>query len=420
MLVEFSVENFRSIKDEACLSLAAGPEKERSETHLVAPSPGKKGGGLGPLLRSVAIYGANAAGKTNLLRALDAMRRIVLASSREMGSIPVTPFLFDPDFRTRPTTFEVIFVVDRVRYQYGFSATSELVTEEWLYAWPLGRIQRWFERSSGVWKFGGKLSGDTEVWRRATRPDALFLSTAVSLNSEQLKPLFNWFHHKLHVAVTGSWSNAFSLSRVREKGKSGIVGFLQAADLAVSDLRLAEEEVRPDTLPDDMPSELKEEITRDLAGKKMMEIWLSHDTGYGEAAELKIHEESDGTQKIFALAGPWLDSLQNGHVIVIDELHDNLHPALVKFLIERFHDPEVNTSGAQLVFSTHDSSILNQDVFRRDQIWFCERNELQETRLFPLTDFKPRKGVENLERSYLAGRYGALPYIASSAAAFRR
>lgn len=420
MLVEFSVENFRSIKQEACLSLVAGPAKERRETHLVAPTLRKKGGSPRPLLRSAAIYGANAAGKSNLLRALAVMRGIVLDSSRDAGSIPVMPFLFDSTSRDQPSTFEVMFLAGGVRYQYGFSATSKVVTEEWLYAWPSGRVQQWIRRSPGDWKFGEKLTGDKEVWRRATRPDALYLSTAVSLNSEQLKPVFDWFRHTLHVAVSGTWNTAFSLNRIQKEGKAGIIEFLQTADLAIADLRVKEEQFRPDMLPDDLPSEVKEEITRDLAGETIAELWLSHDTGRGKPVELNIQDESDGTQKIFALAGPWLDSLQKGHVVVIDELHDNLHPTLVKFLVERFHNPDVNTGGAQLIFSTHDTSILNQDVFRRDQIWFCERDKRQETQLFSLTDFTPRKGVENLERSYLAGRYGALPYIASNVAAFKR
>ena len=420
MLVEFSVENFRSIKQEACLSLVAGPAKERSDTHLVAPSLRQKGGSPRPLVRSAAIYGANAAGKSNLLRALAVMRGIVLDSSRDAGAIPVTPFLFDSTSRDQPTTFEVMFLSGGVRYQYGFSATSKIVTEEWLYAWPSGRVQQWIRRDNDDWKLGDKLTGDKEVWRRATRPDALYLSTAISLNSEQLKPIFDWFRHTLHVVVSGAWSNAFSLYRIREAGKSGIIEFLQTADLAIADLRVNEEEFRPDMLPADMPSEVKEQITQDLAGETVAELWLSHNTGNGKPTELNIHDESDGTQKIFALAGPWLESLEKGHVVVIDELHDHLHPTLVKFLVERFHDPKVNTSGAQLIFSTHDTSILSQDVFRRDQIWFCERNKRQETSLFSLTDFTPRKGVENLERSYLAGRYGALPYIAPNVAAFKR
>ena len=417
MLVEFSVENFRSIKEEARLSLVAGPAKERVESHVVRSAP-RKGGGSTALLRSAAIYGANAAGKTNLLRALATMQSIVVDSNRDPGSIPVTPFLFDPACRQEPSTFEIIFLVDGVRYQYGFSVTSDRVIDEWLYASPLGRIQLWFQRSPNTWKLGDKLSGDREVWRRATRPDALFLSTAISLNSEQLRPVFDWFQQNLHMALAGSWNNSFSMYKCREDGGSGIIDFLQAADLGITDLRLTEQEFRPEMIPEDIPSEVKEQVIKNLSGEKFPELWLKHDAGYAKSTELNISEESDGTQKIFALAGPWIDTLQNGHVIVVDELHDNLHPTLVRFLIEQFHDPKVNVGGAQLVFSTHDTSILSQDVFRRDQIWFCERNHRQETRLFPLTDFRPRKGIENLERAYLTGRYGALPYVDTVVATF--
>lgn len=418
MLIEFSVENFRSIRHEARLSLVAGPAKERSETHLVVPSLKKKGGTPRPLVRSAAIYGANAAGKSNLLRALAVMQGMVLNSSRDAGPIPVTPFLFDSTSREEPTTFEVVFVAGGVRYQYGFSANTESVKEEWLYAWPSGRVQHWIQRSHGTWKLGDRLTGDREVWRRATRPDALYLSTAASLNSEQLKPVFDWFRETLH--IVNHWHPVFSLNLLREEGKSGIVRFLQEADLAISDLRMVGKEFRPDMLPDEIPGKMREQIISEFVGEKIPELWLNHDTGRDNAHELNFDDESDGTRKVFALAGPWLDTLRNGHVLVVDELHDNLHPAIVRFLVQRFHNPEVNAGNAQLVFSTHDTSILSQDIFRRDQIWFCERNRLQETELFPLTDFAPRKGVENLERAYLAGRYGALPYITPVAAAFRR
>lgn len=414
MLVEFSVENFRSIKRTACLSLVASPAKEHSETHLVVP-PLLTKGAASPrsLLRSAAIYGPNAAGKTNLLRALDVMRSIVLNSPRDRGSIPVTPFHFDPTSRTQPTAFEVLFLAGGVRYQYGFSATPKAVTDEWLYAWPMGRVQHWFQRNCGAWKFGDKLSGDKEVWRRATRADALYLSTAVSLNSEQLMPVYDWFRHTLHVSLDGGWNDLYSLQRIRDEGKSEILEFLREADLDISDLNILEKEFQPNIISTRIPTQIREQMIRELSGKQVAEMWLSHDTEHQKRYELNIRDESDGTQKIFALAGPWLDSLQKGHVIVIDELHDNLHPALVRYLVERFHRPDVNTSGAQLIFSTHDTSIMSQDVFRRDQIWFCERNKQQETTLFSLMDFAPRKGVENLERSYLSGRYGALPYIES-------
>ena len=124
-----------------------------------------------------------------------------------------------------------------------------------------------------------------------------------------------------------------------------------------------------------------------------------------------FEDEPDGTQKLFAFAGPWLDALKNGYVLVIDELHDNLHPKMVRFLVDLFHSAEMNPKNAQLVFTTHETSILNQKVFRRDQIWFCEKDAKQATNLYPLTDFSPKKGRENLEANYLAGRYGALPYL---------
>ena len=414
MLIEFSVENFRSFKEEVRLSLVAGPGKEHRETHLVTPEL-NEGVRSVPLVRSAAVYGANAAGKTNLIRALQAMQRIVTHSGRELEDLPVTPFQFTLESGTQPTTFEVVGIADRMRFQYGFSARRDLVTEEWLYAWPRGRIQFWFERTTDAetgtvsCKFGDKLTGDKEVWRRATRPNALLLSTAITLNSEQLQPVFGWFRDKVHVAGVGGWANLFSLQWCGGDHKAEIVRFLRAADFAIEDLRLVDSDISPEMFPAELPAELRRRLAEELPGAKLMEAKVVHDTNRGHPVELDLDEESDGTQKMFALAAPWLDTLANGHVIVFDELHDNLHPALVRFLVDRFHDPEANSKGAQLVFTTHDTSILSQAVFRRDQIWFCERNSRQETRVFPLTDFRPRRGVENLERSYLSGRYGRCP-----------
>ena len=190
-----------------------------------------------------------------------------------------------------------------------------------------------------------------------------------------------------------------------------MVDFLAAADLAVEGLRIAEKDFSPDMLPKGMPPKLRESIAEELAGGKTVDVFLQHQPKSGARAELDLDEESHGTQKMFALAGPWLDSLAEGNVIVFDELHDHLHPELARFLVSRFHDPSANPKGAQLVFTTHDTSILDRDVFRVDQIWFCERNDRLETTIFPLSDFRARKGVENLGRAYLSGRFGALPYI---------
>ena len=386
VLIQFSVANYRSIKEEATLSLVAGPGGEHRERNVFVPVMQAEVRAM-PLLRSAAIYGANAAGKTNLIRALGAMRDIVVNSSRTEGELPVTPFLLNAEHKGQPTQFEVACIVGGVRYQYGFSATKGAVVGEWLYAWPRGRPQLWFkrDREGGVpaFEFGGKLQGDREVWRRATRGNALFLSAAASLNSVQLRPLYDWFNTRLHLVVAGvgRWNAAYSVWCVEGERKAPVVGFLQSADLAVSDVRVVEGDVHL--------------VHRDPAGRPV---------------ELDLDDESDGTQKMFALAGPWVDALERGNVVVVDDLHDNLHPMLVRHLVERFHDAALE-SDAQLVFSTHATSILSQDVFRRDQIWFCERNARLETELVPLSDFSPRKGIENLERSYLAGRYGAVPYL---------
>lgn len=407
MLIEFGVSNFKSIRDEARLSMVAGTGKEHRDSHLLAPRANGRVPS-NPLVRTAVIYGANAAGKTNLIDALDTMKRIVTASSQPGDSLPIEPFKFDPESVRGNTTFEVLCVVDGVRYQYGFTANSERVFQEWLFAWPRGRVQRWVEREEQDLKLGDKLSGDKEVWKRATRPNALFLTTAVSLNSQQLKPLFDWFRHTLR--VVGSRSIRGSMGAL-DRHKDEVIDFLQAADMAISDFRIVEHKIDPENLPDRMPTALKE-IFKNVDNGRAVNTFLSHNTDQG-SFELEISDESAGTQKLFNLSVPLLQSLQKGFVVVIDELNNSLHPALVRFILDRFHNPRFNTGGAQLVFSTHDTSILSQEIFRRDQIWFCERDEQLATHLYPLSDFRPRKGVENLERSYLVGRYGAVPFIRS-------
>ena len=413
MLVEFALANYRSIKDEMRLSLVAGPDKRLEDSNVEVKELAH---GVRPLrlLRSAAIYGANASGKTNLLRGLRAMHDIVLNSSGNLDELPVTPFRFDPLCHDKPSWFEVVCVADGVRYQYGFSATRHEVIEEWLYAWPRGRMQVWFERSRGVapgmssWTLGGKLTGDRQVWRRATRPQALFLSTAVALNSVQLLPLFNWFRERLRVIVGyREVSPRFSLQYCDESDRSDIVDFLAASDLAVTDIRIVESNSAPEAGAENGPAATEADATT-------VDVLLQHQPDRGEPAEIDISEESDGTRKMFALAGPWIDSLTRGNVIVLDELHDNLHPELVRFLVGQFHDPVANRHGAQLIFATHDTSILDRDLLRRDQIWLCGRDERLESSVLPLSDFRPRPGDEDLERAYRTGRYGALPYVRRS------
>ncbi|MYJ51656.1 MAG: ATP-binding protein [Gammaproteobacteria bacterium] len=412
MLIEFNVTNFRSLRDRQTFSLAKAKGGELSESNTFqvdAVTPFN-------LLRSAVIYGANAGGKSNLLFALSSMKGVVTESAKNLqrgDKLPVTPFRLSGMTRNAPSEFEVAFIVDKTRYQYGFSTTQERIHDEWLFAYPKGRPQRWFERiwneelENYNWSFGSSFTGEKHLWQKSTRDNALFLSTAVQLNCEQLQPIFDWFSESLRIASTSIWSPGFSASLCREGKKQEILEFLRAADLGIEDIVIDKKLVDSSMLPDDMPESVVEELT----GKEIFDIKTMHKDAEGRDEFFEYDDESDGTQKMFALAGPWVEVLENGCVLFVDELHDNLHLCLVQFLVQLFHSAETNPKNAQLVFTTHETSILTQEIFRRDQVWFCERDKNHATTVYPLTDFSPRKGRENLELAYLSGRYGALPYV---------
>ncbi len=417
MLIEFTVKNYRSIKDEQLLSMVKDKGDELEDTNSFSPNVPS----VAPLLHSAVVYGANAAGKSNLIKALVDMEVIVRNSAskiQEGDNLPIDPFLFDDESAKAPSEFEAVFVTEGIKYQYGFTATKHKIFEEWLIAYPKGRPQRWFSRvfdeESGTYdyKFSDNLLGPKSVWQNATRANALFLSTAVQLNSDQLKPAFNWFKEKLRPTNVSGWGPTFTASQCEdESSKAQILDFLQAADFNIHDINIEKEKFDPNSLPDAFPDELKETLVREMKDKEIIEIKTIHKTKAGKLVQLDFTDESDGTQKFFSFVGPWLDILKNGYILVVDELHDSLHPKMVKHLVSLFHNKETNPKNAQLIFTTHETSILNQDVFRRDQIWFCEKNDNQETTLYPLTDFSPRKEKENLELGYLSGRYGALPFV---------
>ncbi len=418
MLIEFNVTNYRSFQNKQSLTLAANVSKELRENNCFAVPPMSN---LPHLLRSCVVYGPNAAGKSNLIRAAAFMKKFVLSSAKENQEgeiINVTPFLFNRESRQSASEFEILFIQQAVRYQYGFAVTDERVTAEWLIAYPEGRAQKWFERDfdpatqKETWYFGSKFTGRRKVWQEATRSNALFLSTAIQLNNEQLKPVFNWFRHRLHIITQAdALSPGFSMTECEnEEKKTKILRFMNAADLSITDIQLKKKRFSVTDLPDDMSENLKNEISKDLDGKQLTRIFFMHPSSdTDEGMPLELIEESAGTQKLFALAGPWLDILENGYVLLVDEMDTSLHPIMVRFLLDLIHHSETNRKNAQLVFTTHDTTILDKRVMRRDQVWFVEKNRANATRLYPLSDYKPRKG-EALQRGYLLGRYGALPF----------
>ena len=292
------------------------------------------------------------------------------------------------------------------------------MTHEWLFAYPGNRAQRWFERKYNAqketydWYFGSKLSGSKRTWQNATRSNALFLSTAVQLNSEQLRPVLAWFHKLVVIRHGELIQRGFTIESCEDKEEcADILKFLNKAGIEVDGITIKEENIDNATLPSDMPDDLKNIIQKDLKGKSFKEVFFKHQlTDSEDFALFPLREESDGTQKLFAYAAPWLDILNNGRVLIVDELDNSFHPHLVRFLLKLIHSSKTNRENGQLIFSTHDTSILDANILRRDQIWFMEKDKTHATQLYPLTDFHPRKD-EALEKGYLQGRFGALPYI---------
>lgn len=391
-----------------------------------------------------AIYGANASGKSNLLSGLVFMRSAVLLSHRfyaPEGGVPRTAFAWGPK-AAEPSFFEVIFRVDQVRYEYGFVADDTRFLEEWLHAYPSSRKQTWFERDGEDFKFGEHLKGEVRAAEKITRPNSLFLSAAVQNRHEQLLPVYRWFNaiqaHNFYLSApelapvidrrlrASSWlrdeqfvrwwerpARGVSIEGAREGAGGGarqspseaepgaeataagahsekFLELLRAADFGIVDLRVGEER-------------------RDGASR----IMVRHKSELDEAW-LPLDEESHGTQQLFRLAPSLIDALLHGRPVLVDELEASLHPLLALQLVRTFNDPAQNPKNAQLIFTTHDTNLLGTiyeaPPLRRDQVWLTEKDAVGATRVYPLTDYKPRK-AENLERGYLQGRYGATPFI---------
>ncbi|MHB1287407.1 MAG: AAA family ATPase [Leptospirales bacterium] len=424
MLLQFSVENFRSIAEKQTLILTASNYfKELLDENSFSVESGEK---LPRILRSAAIYGPNAAGKSSLVHSMDFVRWFVVESLKRTQidePIGVTPFLLSSAFADKDSSFEIVFLAKDetgdqrfIRYQYGIRVNIHRITEEWLIAYPNGRPQRWFHRIFDAGKgdfrydFGTAFKGGRlrEDWKSQTRENALFLSTAVQLNNEQLKPVFFWFSKHLKVLRPGGSPPSRTFSRLESDPEGKVLSFMKDMDLSIDGISFVKRPFSPERLPKNLPSEIREEMIRDMSGKEVPDLRFLHSSLQGnEVIPFDPGDESEGTINLFSFSGLWLDMLEMEQVLVIDEIETSLHPLVVRRLIERLH---CTGCQAQLIFTTHDSSLLASGILRRDQIWFVEKNPRKATELYSLSDFSVQKG-EALEKRYLSGRYGAIPFF---------
>ena len=327
MLIEFSVTNYRSFKDTQTLSMVAGSAKEHLETHTFDSGIQT----FDRLLASSVIYGPNAAGKTNLLKGLQFMQSLVInsAASSHTTQLPYTPFLFDEQTREAPSEFEVTFVEDGVRYQYGFSIDSSRVHREWLIEYRTRNPSRMFERSYDSkkkqyeWSFSLSLKGNKSVWRDATRENALFLSTAVQLNSTQLLQVFWWFQKRL-VTVIGATAFNFAMTlRLLDEpgGKERLLPFIREADLGIVDLSVTREPFVHNMLAIGRLSAPLIYQDTPNSPPTVAKVTFSHPSkGLNEPVGLDLAEESSGTQALFRNAGAWFNVISSGNVLLIDEI----------------------------------------------------------------------------------------------------
>ena len=415
MLVQFTVENFLSIRDKVYLSLEPSKDSEHPE-NLITKGDYKA-------VNSVAIYGANASGKSSLFKAIT-VALIMIRNSNNVqitDKLPMTPFKFDFESRNKPTSFEFTFIAkDGRKYIYGFSATTEKVVEEYLYCYNTSKPTLLFDLNENEKpKFNRAYKVKLEAAYQMNTANKLFLATATTWNVECTKSPFEWLAESIDTFTDVMELGGVAFEKYRTDENRKYIEFtknlLKQADINISSIEVdAKEVMGGPALPFQIVVQGK--IIPPNEGKHYdVEITTGHtvvdENGEKTELSLTLQEESIGTQLLF-FYGPLLkDAFEKGKTIVLDEIDKSMHPSLVKFIMNLFRDPDVNKNGAQLIVTTHETGILSLDMFRRDQIYFTEKDSKSGvTDLYSLDEFSVRK-TENIEKGYLMGRYGAIPFL---------
>lgn len=426
MLIQFTVENFRSFREAQTFSMVAASRLKRlKQSNSFAPP--NKDLKVPDLLRCAAIFGANASGKSNFVKALRFVEYMVLSSSsaEPKGKINVQPFRLNTSTVDQDSKFEIEFIEQDVRFQFGFTANSQRITSEWLIAYYTSRPTELYHRcyndkeERDIYNFGRSLEGGRlrKDWAGQTGPKTLYISRVVQASSDEFKQLkvpFEWFAKRLRVeprSENNSLSDSFSTQYCKsEINKHKVIEFLNSFDIPVSDILIEEKNLASE----DVFSIFNEEFMVRFAEKhqldkalKIREPRFIHEDQDGNRIEFSPSDESDGTLNLFAFAAKWLVVTENDFVLVVDELDSSLHPLAVWELIRKLSE---TNSKAQLIFTTHDITILRSKLLRRDQVYFVSANSKRASSLYSLQDFKGRE-EDAFEDRYLQGRYGATPVI---------
>jgi AAA15 family ATPase/GTPase len=418
MLIEFEVGNYLSFKTPVQLSmLAANPYKEYLEENTFEAVSG----GL-RLLKSAAIYGANASGKSNLIAAMNFMRRFVLSSSKDTqveDEIPVKPFLLDTATENAPSHFEIIIIQDGIRYRYGFEADRKAIRKEWLLRTEKNKETPLFLREDDGIEVCNPFKEGIGLEEK-TRDNALFLSVVAQFNGETAGRILKWFTgFRTIYGLEDKNLEKYTARCLLDPSKHDqLVRLTRDADFGITDLGVTESTVNPDekSLQLFIPGFQKES-----RGQISLEIKAIHQKYRDGEPDILVpfplnERESEGTKKFLRMAAPLLDCLSNSYVVAIDELDAKLHPLLTKAIVGLFNSTVTNPNGAQMIFVTHDTNLLEHGKLRRDQIWFTEKDRLAATALYSLAEFKLPDGAKvrkdaDLETNYIHGRYGAIPYL---------
>lgn len=418
MLIGFSVGNYRSFKDVVTLSMVAA-EDACGNDELDKNNVFKVNQQFS-LLKSAAIYGANASGKSNLILAFNFMRRFVMNSAKLQitDKIDVEHFRLNTETVDKPSFFEIVFQLKNKTYRYGFEVTQKQVVSEWLFCTPRSRETKIFNRQDDKIEYSKNIE-QGNILRGLTKKNTLFLSLAAQFNNSLAVEIVSWFSH---LGVV-SWLNVEFLKEItleylsdRQDLIDDVTKLIKKLDLSIDNLEIESRKISLDSLPQDLPDVVRNIISDSSGEIKSATIKTYHPKydSTGKMIELEIFDmdkhESDGTKKILALSAPILDTLQRGKVLVIDELDARLHPSMTRSIIELFNSQKTNPKNAQLIFTTHDINLLSYKFLRRDQIWFTEKNHQGATDLYSLVEFADINN-NTFEKDYIQGRYGAIPFI---------